>query len=212
MVPNGVSQSGADVGSDLDLDGLVAGQLQELLERYSPDQVPSAVFFGARYDLGLAWTHYPRGAGGLGGTPLHHRVVERTLRGIGSPDPFPGNPMRTGMVAPTIAFHGTELQRNEISDRSTPGRWSGVSCSVSRGLDQISRGWPHGRKGWKWVAHRRPKVWTSLAHVAQWGLLLARTDPTVPKHRGLTCFLVDLKTNGVEVRPLKGRSRGKRVR
>lgn len=204
MVPNGLSQSGADVGSDLDVDGLVAGQLQELLERYPPDQVPSAVFFGARYDLGLACTHYPRGAGGLEGTPRHHRVVEETLRGIGSPDPFPGNPIGIGMVAPTIAFHGTERQRNEHLRSIYTGEmvWCQLFSEPGAGSDLAGLATRAERVGDGWRIDGQ-KVWTSLAHIAQWGLLLARTDSTVPKHRGLTCFLVDLKTKGVEVRPLR---------
>ena len=204
MEPDGLAEGGVNVASDPGLDALVTRRLAELLENHSPDRVPPADFFGARYDSGLAWTHYPPGSGGLGGTPRHHRLVEEKLRGIDSPDPFPGNPIGIGMVAPTIAFHGTELQRKEHLRSIYTGEmvWCQLFSEPGAGSDLAGLATRAQRVGESWRIDGQ-KVWTSLAHVAQWGLLLARTDPTVPKHRGLTCFLIELKTDGVDVRPLR---------
>lgn len=203
MEPDGSANVGVNI-DDQELDDLVTSQLRELLEMHPPDRSSVAEFFGARYDSGLAWVHYPRGAGGLGGEPRHHRMVEEALRALGSPDPFPGNPIGIGMVAPTIAFHGTEIQRKEHLRSIYTGEmvWCQLFSEPGAGSDLAALATRAERVGDGWRVDGQ-KVWTSLAHVAQWGLLLARTDPTVPKHRGLTCFLVDLKTKGVEVRPLR---------
>ena len=108
------------------------------------------------------------------------------------------------MVAPTIATHGTEEQRarylrpiftaEEIWCQlfSEPGAGSDVAGASTRAV----------RDGDTWVVDGQ-KVWTSLGHLAAFGLLLARTDPDVPKHKGLTCFIVDMHAPGVDVRPLR---------
>ena len=187
-----------------DVDEIVARSLEELLAKFPPDRSAPEEFLGARYDAGLAWTHYPIGAGGLGATPDHHRRVEERLRELGSPDPFPGNPIGIGMVAPTIVFHGTEHQRAFHLRSLYAGEviWCQLFSEPGAGSDLAGLATRAELVGNTWRLNGQ-KVWTSLAHMAGWGLLLARTDPAEPKHRGLTCFLLDLRTPGVEVRPLR---------
>jgi alkylation response protein AidB-like acyl-CoA dehydrogenase len=193
-----------DRGSEQELDALVERRLQEFLSDFPPGAVTPTVFFGGRYDSGLAWTHYPAGAGGLGATPRHHRMVEETLRGLDSPDPFVGNPIGIGMVAPTIAFHGTQAQRDAHLRSLYTGEvvWCQLFSEPGAGSDLagLATRAQYLNGGWQIDGQ---KVWTSLAHTAGWGLLLARTDPSVPKHRGLTCFLLNMKAPGVDVRPLR---------
>ena len=186
------------------LDDDVAAHLLELLKSFPPSQVTPNEFLGARYDVGLAWAHYPLGAGGLGATPESHRQIEQTLREHGCPDAFPRNPIGIGMVAPTIAFHGTGDQRTRHLRSLYAGEiiWCQLFSEPGAGSDLASLATraEHLEEGWSITGQ---KVWTSMAHTAGWGLLLARTDPDVPKHRGLTCFLLDMNTPGVDVRPLR---------
>jgi alkylation response protein AidB-like acyl-CoA dehydrogenase len=108
------------------------------------------------------------------------------------------------MGAPTVVTHGSEAQRRrylrplftaeEIWCQlfSEPGAGSDVGGLATRAV----------RDGDEWVVNGQ-KVWTTLAHLSRWGMLLARTDPDAPKHRGLTYFVVDMHAPGVEVRPLR---------
>jgi len=183
---------------------LVRTKLDELLAKYPPASTPTQEFLGARFDAGLAWVWFPEGCGGLGLPPDLQGLVERTLRKAGAPDETGRNPIGYGMAAPTIVTHGTPEQRarylrplftcEEIWCQlfSEPGAGSDVAGLATRAV----------RDGDEWVVNGQ-KVWTTLAHTAAFGLLLARTDPDVPKHRGLTYFVLDMHAPGVEVRPLR---------
>jgi alkylation response protein AidB-like acyl-CoA dehydrogenase len=183
---------------------LVEARIEELLAAHDPRRTPAAEFLGARFDAGLAWVWFPEGHGGLGLAPELQGTVERALRRAGAPDLSLRNVIGYGMAAPTVLTHGTEQQRRrwlrplftceEIWCQlfSEPGAGSDVAGLATRAV----------RDGDEWVVNGQ-KVWTTLAHTATWGLLLARSDPDVPKHRGLTYFVVDMKAPGVEVRPLR---------
>jgi len=183
---------------------LVNRELDELLKRNDPSGTTTSEFLGARFDAGLAWVWFPVGEGGLGVDPVFQTVVERTLAESGAPNESQRNPIGYGMAAPTIASHGTTEQRSrylrplftceEIWCQlfSEPGAGSDVAGLATRAV----------RDGDEWVVTGQ-KVWTTVAHVARFGLLLARTDPDVPKHRGLTYFILDMASPGVEVRPLR---------
>ncbi|HUO48337.1 MAG TPA: acyl-CoA dehydrogenase family protein [Acidimicrobiales bacterium] len=193
----------ATVGSD-DEHGLVLERVGKLLAEHDPATTPPVEFLGARFDAGLAWVYFPEGHGGLGLAPDAQGVVERELARVGAPNEYDRNVIGYGMGAPTVLAHGSEEQRRrylrplftceEIWCQlfSEPGAGSDVAGLAARAV----------RDGDEWVVNGQ-KVWTTLAHTARWGMLVARTDPDVPKHQGLTYFILDMHAPGVEVRPLR---------
>jgi len=181
----------------------VDGLVDRLLADCPPTRTPAVEFLGRQFDLGLAWVHFPEGCGGLGLGPGLQQQVHGRLRRAGAPFPAGRNVIGLGMVAPTVVAHGTPAQQERFLRPlftceevwcqlfSEPGAGSDVASLATRALAD----------GDEWVINGQ-KVWTTVAHLASFGLLLARTDPDLPKHRGITCFLVDMHAPGVEVRPL----------
>ena len=183
---------------------LVDRLVDELVADLPPETTDAAAFLGAQFDRGLAWVHHPRGRGGLGLSPaLHQRVVAR-LRDAGAPAPMLRNIIGYGMVAPTLVAHGTDRQQDRYLRPIFTGEeiWCQLFSEPGAGSDVAGLATRAERDGDEWVVNGQ-KVWTTLAHVASFGLLLARSDPDVPKHAGITCFLVDMHASGVEVRPLR---------
>jgi alkylation response protein AidB-like acyl-CoA dehydrogenase len=175
-------------------------------------------FLRARFDAGLAWVHYPVGLGGLGAPRELQSVVDAALAAAGAPD---NNPRRIGiglgMAAPTILAHGTDEQRQrwlrplwtgeEVWCQlfSEPGAGSDLAALGTRAVADGDNGGPPGSGGVAaggWIVNGQ-KVWTSMAHEARWAILVTRTDPSVPKHAGMTYFVCDMTAPGVEVRPLR---------
>ncbi|HWI42136.1 MAG TPA: acyl-CoA dehydrogenase family protein [Nocardioides sp.] len=180
-------------------------RVADLLARHDPATTDRLDFLRARYDAGLAWVHYPVGRGGLGLPREWHTEVEHLLAAAGAPDNDPGrNGIGLGMAAPTILAFGTPEQQ----DRFLRPLWTGeeVWCQLfsepGAGSDLASLATRAVRDGDEWVVNGQ-KVWTSSAHNAQFAILVARTDPEVPKHRGMTYFLCPMTDPGVEVRPLR---------
>jgi len=183
---------------------LVGERVDQLLAEHPPATTPPREFLGAQFDAGLAFVSFPEGAGGLGVGPKLQEVVNRALREANAPNSFWRNPIGIGMGAPTVVTHGSEAQRQrylrplftaeEIWCQlfSEPGAGSDVSGLSTRAV----------RDGDEWLVNGQ-KVWTTLAHLSRWGMLVARTNPDVPKHRGLTYFVVDMHAPGVDVRPLR---------
>ena len=186
-------------------------QVREFLAGHDPAAMPPLEFLRARFDAGLAWVHYPAGLGGQGLPRSFQAAVDAEFAAAGAPD---NNPARIGiglgMAAPTILAYGSEEQKQrwlrplwtgeEVWCQlfSEPGAGSDLAGLATRAVRVQGDGEAGG--GWRVTGQ---KVWTSIAHAARWGLLLARTDPDVPKHAGLTYFGLDMKQPGVEVRPLR---------
>lgn len=163
-------------------------------------------FLRARFDAGLAWVHYPEGLGGLGAPRSLQAVVDAELEAAGAPDNDPRRiGIGLGMAAPTILEYGTEEQKRRFLRPLWTGEevWCQLFSEPGAGSDLAALGTRAVRTDeGDWVVDGQ-KVWTSSAHVARWAILIARTDPEAPKHRGITYFVCDMTDPGVEVRPLR---------
>jgi alkylation response protein AidB-like acyl-CoA dehydrogenase len=180
-------------------------RVADLLAAHDPKATARRPFLEAQYDAGLAWVHHPEGEGGLGLDAPLQAVVETELAKAGAPRPDASrNIIGLGMAAPTLAAHATPEQRRRYLRPLFSGQeiWCQLFSEPGAGSDLAGLATRAVRDGEEWVLNGQ-KVWTTLAHVARWGLLLARTDPDVPKHRGLTYFICDMHHPGVEVRPLR---------
>jgi alkylation response protein AidB-like acyl-CoA dehydrogenase len=180
-------------------------QVRDFLAGHDPAAMPPLEFLRARFDAGLAWVHYPAGLGGQGLPRSLQAAVDAEFAAAGAPD---NNPARIGiglgMAAPTILAFGTQEQRERWLRPLWTGEevWCQLFSEPGAGSDLAGLATRAVRDGSGWRVTGQ-KVWTSMAHAARWGLLLARTDPDVPKHAGLTYFACDMTVPGVEVRPLR---------
>ncbi|MEU4130423.1 acyl-CoA dehydrogenase family protein [Streptomyces wuyuanensis] len=180
---------------------------REFLAAHPPATTGRSEFLGARFDAGLAWVHYPAGLGGLGAARSLQAVVDAELEAAGAPDNDPRRiGIGLGMAAPTILAYGTEEQKRRFLRPLWIGEevWCQLFSEPGAGSDLAALGTRAVRDGadGDWVVNGQ-KVWTSSAHIARWAILIARTDPDAPKHRGITYFLCDMTDPGVEVRPLR---------
>jgi len=181
----------------------VIERCDELLAKHDPKTTPAVEFLGAQYDAGLAWVHFPEGAGGLGLSPKLQTTVNARLGAAGAPHPYARNPIGYGMCAPTIVVHGTDAQKRRYLRPLFTGEeiWCQLFSEPGAGSDVASLATRAVRDGHEWILNGQ-KVWTTLAHVSRFGIVLARTDPEQVKHKGMTMFVVDMHAPGVEVRPL----------
>ncbi len=154
------------------------------------------------FDAGFGWIGGPVESGGRGLSAEHERTYleMRTEYDIADLGVYG---ISLGMVAPSFLKFGQEGIRSIV-----PSMYRGdlIGCQLfsepGAGSDVAGLSTRAERDGDEWVLNGQ-KVWTSVAHLADWGLLLARSNPDAPKHKGITAFAVDMKSPGVEVRPLK---------
>lgn len=156
-----------------------------------------------RFDAGFGWISGDPAYGGRGLTTAH----ERTYAAVESAYQTPGMGLfaiSLGMVAPTIAAHATD----EVKDAYLQKLWRGdmVACQLfsepGAGSDLAGLQTRAERDGDEWILNGQ-KVWTSAAQFSEIGEIICRTDPDLPKHKGLTGFVVDMSAPGVEIRPLR---------
>jgi alkylation response protein AidB-like acyl-CoA dehydrogenase len=177
--------------------------VKEFLAEHPVDSTPDRELRGARFDAGLAFVHFDKGFGGLGVSSSLHGRVEQLFLDAGAENWAARNVIGLGMAAPTIHAHGTEEQKALLRPLFTgeeiwcqlfsePGAGSDLASLATRAIPEDGGYRVNGQK-----------IWTSLGHIARRGLLVARTDPNLPKHRGLSYFLLDMTSPGVEVRPLR---------
>ena len=178
--------------------------VDRLLAEHPPATSDPREFWGAQFDLGLAWVHFPEGKGGLGLDPKLQEHVDERLQLAGAPSNVAANFMLIGMAGPTLVARGTEEQQRRYLRKGFTCEeiWCQLFSEPGAGSDLAALSTRAVRDGEEWIVNGQ-KVWTTLAHVADWAMLLARTDPEAPKHKGLTYFLIDMREPGVEVRPLR---------
>jgi len=182
-------------------------EVRTFLSAHDPASTDRLDFLNERFGAGLAWVHYPVGLGGRGLSRDLQPAVDAEFAAAGAPTNRPErNGIGLGMAAPTILAFGTPEQQQrwlrplwtgaEIWCQlfSEPGAGSDLAGLATRAvLDEVAGSWTVTGQ----------KVWTSSAHLARRALLVARSDPDVPKHQGLTYFACDMTAPGVEVRPLR---------
>jgi alkylation response protein AidB-like acyl-CoA dehydrogenase len=180
-------------------------RVREFLSTNDHTAMDRLEFLRARFDAGLAWVSFPEGLGGLGAPRALQPVVDAAFAEAGAPD---NDPLRIGiglgMAAPTILRHGTDEQRRRWLRPLWTGEevWCQLFSEPGAGSDLAALRTRAARDGDTWIVNGQ-KVWTSLAHEARWGILIARTDPGLPKHQGITYFACDMTDPGVDVRPLR---------
>lgn len=180
-------------------------RVHALLASHDPAATDRLDFLRARFDAGLAWVHYPQGLGGLGAPRALQGVVDAELTAAGAPDNEPRRiGIGLGMAAPTVLRYGTEEQKARFLRPLWTGEevWCQLFSEPGAGSDLAGLRTRAVRDGDDWIVTGQ-KVWTSNAHNARWAILIARTDPDVPKHQGITYFVCDMTAPGVEVRPLR---------
>jgi len=191
-----------EVASDAETQRVIDA-LEGLLADHDPAVVDNVAFRGAQFDAGLAWVHFPPGAGGLGVRPELNRLVERRLREAGA-RPTDPRTFFMALAGPTIATHGSDEVRQRFLRPMFTGEetWCQLFSEPGAGSDFAGLGTRAVRDGDEWVVNGQ-KVWNTLAHLADYGMLVTRTDPDAPKHKGMTYFALDMHAEGVEVRPLR---------
>ncbi len=153
-------------------------------------------------ESGYATPTWPAEYGaGLSLTPGQAKHVNDVLSRYKVPRPY--NIIGIGMGGPTLITWGTEEQKERLLRPCATNEeiWCQLFSEPGAGSDVAGLSTRAVRDGDEWVVNGQ-KVWTTLAHVSRWGMLVARTNPDVPKHRGLTYFIIDMHAPGVETRPL----------
>ncbi|MBI4638549.1 MAG: acyl-CoA dehydrogenase family protein [Candidatus Rokubacteria bacterium] len=154
------------------------------------------------YDAGLIGMGWPREYGGQGAAPMAQAIAADEMARINAPSPI--NSLGISIVGPTIIVHGTEAQKQRYLKKILLAEelWCQLYSEPNAGSDLASLRTSAEDRGDHFIVNGQ-KIWTSGGAIADWGLLLARTDPKAPKHKGISCFLLDMRQPGVEVRPLK---------
>jgi alkylation response protein AidB-like acyl-CoA dehydrogenase len=185
-------------------EALVTQRCREFIDATDIANGERASLLGQQFDYGLGFVHFPEGHGGLGVSPKLQRVVNEALSAARMPRAAGKTVIGYGMGAPTIVTHGTEEQKHRYLRPLFTGEelWCQLFSEPGAGSDVAALATRAVPDGDAWVVNGQ-KVWTSFGHLARWGMLLARTDPDVEKHKGLTYFILDMRADGVKTAPLR---------
>jgi alkylation response protein AidB-like acyl-CoA dehydrogenase len=150
---------------------------------------------------GLVAPHWPR-PWGLDASPVRQLAIDQELRAARAPRPF--NPIGVGWAGPTLLVAGTAEQHERFLPGLLDGSemWCQLFSEPEAGSDLAALRTTATRDGDEWVVHGQ-KIWTTFAHMARYGILLARTDPDVEPQQGISYFVVDMRVPGITVRPIK---------
>ena len=153
-------------------------------------------------DAGWACLHWPKEYGGRGATPIE-RVIWQQEEGVYGKlsQPFA---IGQGMCGPTVMAYADEAQKRQYLPPLASGEtvWCQLFSEPAGGSDVAGLRTRAEKDGDDWIINGQ-KIWTSGAHYSDYGILITWTDPNVPKHKGLTMFFLDMKSPGVEVKPIK---------
>lgn len=185
-------------------EGDTRARVDELLAAHDPRRLSESEFLGAQYDAGLAWVHFEAGRGGLGAHPSLQRLVDSLLEAAGAPNGIHRNPIGYGHGAGVIHTYGTDKQKERWLRPlfTCEELWCQLFSEPGAGSDLASLATMAIADGEEWAVSGQ-KIWSSGAHSARWGLLLARSDPCAAKHRGLSLFALDMTSPGVMIRPIR---------
>ena len=189
---------GFDLGTDAEP---FRDETRAFLAKHAPNGRFPADFAGRLAAAGLAAPHWPR-PWGVDAGPLQQLAVDAELRTAGAPRPF--NPIGIGWAGPTLLVAGSPEQQQRWIPGILDGSelWCQLFSEPGAGSDLASLATSATRDGDEWVVHGQ-KVWTTFAHLARWGILLARTDPDAEAHRGVSYFVLDMASPGITVAPIK---------
>ena len=180
-------------------------RVRSLLEEVHPETTGAIPFRRAQYAHGLAMVHFPEGYGGLGLSPKMNYVVRDEIMKHSKifHDTRHASAIGIGMGAPVVLTYADDETKKRLLPRVFSGEdvWCQMFSEPSAGSDVAGLATRAVRDGDEWVVNGQ-KVWTSVAHLAKWGMLVARTNPDVPKHDGLSYFIVDMESPGIEIRPI----------
>ena len=151
-------------------------------------------------EAGLVAPHWPA-PWGLDADPIHQLIIDDELRRAGVARP--SNPIGIGWAGPTIIHAGSEEQKERYLGRILSGEdvWCQLFSEPSAGSDLAALSTKAVRDGDEYVVNGQ-KIWTSLGHVARYGILIARTNPEATKHKGISYFVCPMDTPGIDVRPI----------
>src|SRR5438067_3584435 len=154
--------------------------------------------YEARY-VGMLW---PKEYGGWSATPMQQAIVQDEMARVNAPPAING--LGIGFIGPTIIVHGTEWQKQRYLKKILTAEeiWCQLYSEPNAGSDLAGLKTRAEDQGDHFVVNGQ-KIWTSSGPIADWGILLARTDPKAPKHKGISCLLLNMRQPGVEVRPLR---------
>ena len=152
-------------------------------------------------EAGYVAPHWPR-PWGRAASPGEQLVIDAELRAAGAPKPL--NPIGIGWAGPTLLVAGTPEQHDTYLPGLLDGSeiWCQLFSEPGAGSDLASLTTRAVRDGDEYVVDGQ-KIWTTLAHVSRYGILLARTDPDTEPHRGISYFVVDMATTGITTRPIR---------
>jgi alkylation response protein AidB-like acyl-CoA dehydrogenase len=158
-------------------------------------------FQGAVTGAGLAGLVYDREYGGAGLTRAHERIWREEYARY--PDMTSELTISHGMCLPVLNQFGTDAQKREFMPDNISGAtvWCQMFSEPGAGSDVASLQTRAERDGDEWVLNGQ-KVWTTLAHLSDYGVIIARTNPDVPKHAGISMFILDMNAPGVDIRPI----------
>lgn len=153
-------------------------------------------------ESGWAAPMWPQQYGGRGATPSEMIIFNQERQRIGAPPPPRG--IGVPMAGPTIIAHGTEEQKQRFLGPMLRGEevWCQLFSEPGAGSDLAAIQTKAIRDGDEWVVSGQ-KVWTTHAHMARWGIMMARHDADLPKHQGITYFICDMQAEGIEIVPLR---------